>query len=636
MLQAINERITGWLGWIIIGLIIVTFALFGLGSYLQDKSRIYVAKVNDVEITPRELQFAYQQQRTQMEQALGDAFDPAAIDDVALRKRALESLIQRQLLLQQAEKQGLVISDQYLAALIHSIPQVQEDGTFSRQRYQQLLFNQGLTPAGFEQQTRDRLLVSQLVEGLTRTDFITEREILDAYRLQAQKRDFDYLIVSTQPYIDSAEVSDEAIQAYYDTHRDEFVAPERVKATYLRLRGEDLAADIKVDEQDIRSYYEEKKASLAKQEQRRASHILIQVAADADAATVKAARKKAEALLTRISAGEDFAELARKNSDDPASAAKGGDLGYFGKGVMAPAFEDTVFKMQPGQVSEVVKSPFGFHIIKLTDIRASEIPAYEEVRARLEKELKQRQADDLFYDHLEQLTNLAYENPDSLEPAATALGLKLRDSDWLTAAGGPGIGQYKKLLAAVFSDDVLEAGNNSEPVEVARNDVIVARIKEHQPAHPLSLAEVRDRIAARLAEQQARTKAKHKGEELLRQVEAGQSMEALQEKAYFAYRKADGVTRAAPGHNPQVVREVFTMAPPAPGAARTKGMVLANGDYAVLRLSAVHEADPKAMTEAEKTQLKRAFERMRQTLALNTLIEDLRARAEIEIPEQSQ
>lgn len=636
MLQALNEKITGWLGWIIIGLIIVTFALFGLGSYLQDKARAYAARVNDVEISTQQLQRAYQQQRARLERMLGDAYDPARIDEDLLRKRALDVLIQRVLLLQEAERQGLTISDAYLAAFIHAIPELQEDGKFSKKRYQRILFQQGLTPAAFEADTRQRLLVSQLVDGVGRTTLVTPRELGDAWRLQAQKRDFAYLIVAAAPFEATASVDDADVQAYYDSHRAEFVAPEKVRIDYLRLRLDDLAKQVEVTEDELRAEYEARKTTLASEEQRRASHILIAVDADADAATREAARRKAQEILERARAGEDFAVLAKKYSADKASAAKGGDLGFFGKGVMMPAFEKAVFGMQKGQVSDIVETDFGYHIIMLTDIRGSSIPSFEKARAELEKDLRLRKAEDLFYDRLEQLTDLAYENPESLQPAADALGLEVKESDWLTASGGPGVGRYRNLMEAVFSDDVLEAGNNTEPVEVGANDVIVARVHEREPSRPQTLDEVRERIVALLRAQQAREAARSKGEALLKEIEGGRSMKALEEAGHYAFREAKQATRTAPGHDPRIVREAFRLRVPAEGSAELKGLQLANGDYVIIRLTGVTEADPKAMKADERRQLLQGFIGMRENALFNALVDSLRAKAEIDIPEESE
>ena len=471
MLQAIRERVLGWLGWIVIGLIIVTFAAFGLGSYLRDKSHVYAAKVNDQEISQRQLQLAYQQQRTRLEQRLGDAFDPAKIDDALLRKQALDTLVRDQLMYQAARHDGFAISDQYLGAYLRAVPALQEDGKFSSERYQRLLYAQGISQPVFEADVRQELEIKQWVQAFSGTAFVTPSEIKAAYDLYKQKRSFSYVTLPIGPALAEAAVSDDELRQYYDAHTKDFEAPERVRLSYVRLSRADIAKEMTVDEDALKALYEEKKDSLVKQEQRRAHHILIQLAPDASADAVAKARAKADEVLKKLHAGESFESLAKTYSDDPGSSAKGGDLGFFGRGVMVPAFDEAVFGMQVGQVSEPVRSQFGFHIIRLDEVKGSENQSLDEARPALEAELKNREAGDAYYDRLDRLTNLSFENSQSLDPAAKDLGLTIEDSDWLTAQGGPGVGQYRNLMDAVFSDDVLESGNNSEPVEVGQDDV---------------------------------------------------------------------------------------------------------------------------------------------------------------------
>ena len=636
MLQAMRDKVMGVLGWIVIGLIIITFALFGLGSYIQDKSQVFAAKVNDVEITPRELQMAYQQQRAQMEQMLGDAYDPALLNDKLLRQRALDSLIDRQLVFQASQDAGMAVSDQLLAAHIHSAPVFQEDGGFSEERYQRLLYQQGQSPASFEYDTRRGLQMEQLLNGLSRSAFVTSSEVEQAYRLQEQTRDFSYWIIAAEPFEATVEISAQQIEEYYQQHAGEFVVPERVRVAYLRLSGEALAASVEVDESELQAQYQARKDALKTQEQRRASHILIQVAADADQEALDAARSKAQELLDQIRAGADFAELAANNSDDPGSAAQGGDLGFFAKGVMAPEFEASAFALQPGEVSDLVQTQFGFHIIKLIEVRAGEVPAFEAVRDEILAELRQRGVDDLFYEHLEQLTDLTYEHPDSLDTAAEALGMEIQHSDWLTASGGEGIGAYPKLMAVVFGADVLEAGHNSEPVEVGANDVIVARVEEREAAQQLPLDKVRDQIRAALRKQLAAQQAQAKGEELLEKLAQGASAEEIEARDYLTSGQAEAVKRSASGHNAEVMGEAFKLARPQPGASVESGFALSDGGYAVVRLTGVSDGDPATLADDVRARLAGGYENMRRALTLSTLVEDLRERAEIVIPQQQE
>jgi len=636
MLQAMRDKVMGVLGWIVIGLIIITFALFGLGSYIQDKSQVFAAKVNGVEITPRELQMAYQQQRAQMEQMLGDAYDPALLNDKLLRQRALDSLIGRQLVFQASQDADMAISDQLLAAHIQSAPVFQEDGSFSEQRYQRLLYQQGQSPASFEYDTRRGLQMEQLLNGLSKSAFVTSAEVEQAYRLQEQTRDFAYWIISAQPFEATVAITEQQIDEYYQQHAEEFVVPERVRVAYLRLSGEALADAVEVEEAELQAQYQAKKDALKTQEQRRASHILIQVAQDADQEALDAARNEAQELLDQIRAGADFAELAEKHSDDTGSAPQGGDLGFFAKGVMVPEFEASAFALQPGEVSDLVQTQFGFHIIKLIEVKASEVPEFDAVRAELLTELKQRGVDDLFYEKLEQLTDLSYEHPDSLDTAADALGLEIQHSDWLSASGGTGIGEYPKLMAVVFGEDVLEAGHNSEPVEVGANDVIVARVEEREAAQQLPLDKVRDQISEALRQQLAAQQAQAKGEELLEKLAQGASAEQIEAQDYLSSGQAEAVKRSASGHNAEVMREVFKLARPQQGASVDKGFALSDGGYAVVRLTGVTDGDPARLTDDERTQLASGYENMRRALALSTLVEDLRKRAEIVIPQEQE
>jgi len=635
MLQAMRDRVMGVLGWIVIGLIIITFALFGLGSYLQDKSHIYAAKVNDAEITPNELQIAYQNQRVRMQQMLGESFKPGMLDEQTLKKQALDNLIREQLLLQAAEADGMAVSDQLLAAHIHSVKAFQEKGEFKEDLYKGLLSRKGQTPAGFEYETRRILLANQLIKGISNTVFVTDAEVDRAYALEQQKRSFEYLLVSAKSFKNGVKPDEAAINAYFEQHKDQFMVPEHVRLAYVRLNSDVLGEGIEVSEAALNEYYQQKKDSLKTREQRRASHILFQVAADADEAAIEKTRTEAQQVLQQIRDGADFSKLAKEHSSDPGSAAKGGDLGYFATGTMVPAFDKKVFAMKPGEVSGLVRTRFGFHIIKLVDIKGSKIPPLKEVRDQLTRELKQQKIDDIYYEKLEQLTDTSYENPDSLEATADALGLEIRITDWINADAGSGIGKFPKVRAAAFSEDVLEAGNNSEPVEVGSDDAIVLRIKDREPAHPAPVAEVKDKIVAALKQEKAVKSARAAGEKLLQKLASGSPMQDLANDDKLSVHTADAVGRDAPKHSPELLREVFRLPRPPQGGHVDKGLALADGDYAVVRLKAVIDADPADMSKEQRARLKRGFETMRQNLALSTMVSALRRQASVEIPTQT-
>lgn len=635
MLQAIRERVLGWLGWIVIGLIIITFAAFGLSSYLRDKSHIYAAKVNGEEIPPRELQMAYQQARNRLEQQMGKAFDPAKVDDVALRKQALDSLIHDSLMSEAARRDGFVIGDQYLGAYIRSIPALQENGEFSSERYDRLVYAQGMTKSSFESDVRQELQMKQWVQAFAGTAFVLPSEIKSAYNLFKQKRSFSYVILPIDPVKAQITVSDEELHQYYDTHAKEFETPERIKLNYVRLSRADLAKGMTVDEAALKSLYEEKKASLVKQEQRRAHHILIQVAPDAKDDAVAKARAKAEDLVKKLRAGASFDELAKANSDDPGSSDKGGDLGFFARGAMVPAFDNAVFGMKPGEISDPVQSQFGFHIIRLDEIQASKEQSLDEARPALEEELKNREAEDVYYDHLDRLTNLSYENSQSLDPAAQNLGLKVEESDWLTAQGGPGIGQYHNLMDAVFSDDVLEGGNNSEPIEVGQDDVIVARVKDREPAQLQPFDEVKARITDQLKADKAKQQIEAKGEALVKSAHDGDSLDKIAETAGAKVEAAKSITRDDRGHPAPIVQRAFRMPRAGTQAAQEQGFEMPNGDYVVLKLDGVEDVNIDSIPKDEKDALESAFQTARQNSDVSMMVDYLRSVAEIQIPEDA-
>ena len=636
MLQAMRDKATGILGWIVIGLIIVTFALFGLGSYLQDKARAYTAKVNDVEISSGEFQNAYQRQRSALEAQMGDSFDPANFDEKMLRKQTLDALIQRQLILQQAASSGMVVSDQYLGKFIHSIPELQEEGVFSSDLYHRLLAQQGTNPGQFETDTRNRLLSAQLIQGVSDTAFITQREIKDAYKLQQQKRDFDYLTVSHMALFDEAEVSNEEAEKYFNENPDKYEDPEKVKLASLTLRKSDLAEELEIDPADLQTYYEEKKQGLVKQEQRRARHILIQHDAAADEDDIEEARSTAADLLSKINNGDEFSGLAKEHSEDLGSAEQGGDLGFFARGAMVPEFDEVVFAMQPGDTSEIVHSQYGFHIIKLEEIEASKIPTFDEAKADLEKELKLSAAEDIFYTQFEQLTDLAFENPDSLQAAADELGLTIEQSDWVWKDNPDGLGRFPKLIAAAYSEDVLDAGNNSEPIEVSPDEVIVVRVTERKAAELKKIDDVMDSIQANLKLKKASELAQEQGESLLKKIQAGTELKEVEKEGFYSFSEAKGVTRISRDHNPFLLKNVFQLRATDDELPITEGFHLASGDYVIVKMKAVQEAEVDKLAKEESLQLRRGLENMYKSATLATIVEDLRDHAVIEIPEDSE
>lgn len=633
MLQAIRDRITGWIAWFIVGLIAITFALWGVDSYLRDDATAYAAKVNDEEISEAALSRAMQRQRLQMQRLLGEDFTPGMIDETLLRSSVLEGMIQKQLLITMAEEEGFAISDQLLAARIQAIPDLQQDGVFSRERYEMLLRQQGMSPTGFEMDLRTDLLVNQITSGFNDSIGISDRELERLYALQMQQREVEYLLVSAAQIAAGYEPDEEAIDRYFTAHQDDFRAPEQVRLEYLDISRRDVAAEIPVDEEAVRAFYEQNLQAYGREELRRARHILIQVAATANEAEVAAARERALQARERILAGEEFAAVAAETSDDPGSAAQGGDLGLFGRGMMVPEFETAAFALEAGELSEPVRSPFGFHLIEVTEIEAGDVKSLEEVRDEIVASLREFEVDNLFMDRAEILANASYEHPGTLGVAANQLGLETRESEWISRDGGEGIGRFPAVVAAAFGEEVFERGNNSDPIEVEPGRLVVIRLLDHRPAEPRPLEQVREDVVAALRDAHARSVAEQRGQALLDRLGTGAPMETLADADTVRYQAPVMIQRNVRDHPAAVVTEVFRLSHPRAGELTRSGLALDNGDYVVIRLNRVQEGDPARMTEAERQQLRQGLRSLYGAAEVNALLTSLRAGARVVIPE---
>jgi len=634
MLLAIRERVMGLVGWVLLGILGIAFSFFGLNWYFQSDSRIFAATVNGVDIPLGEHQRAYQLLRAQVQERLGGAYDPALINEAALKKSALEQLIREQLLLQDAEAAGFAISPQLVAARIGAVQGFQEDGRFSKERYERALRLQGMNPTEFEWRLSREMLTQQIVNGIAGTAAPTATTADMAYQLQGQQRRFSHLTLPLARFTDQVEISDGDISAWYDSHLDAFMTPERVRVQYLELRAEDIEMPDDIDEEVLRQLYEDQPDRFITPEERQARHILISLPADADDDTVAAARAEAEAILQRLDDGEDFGELARTESDDPGSASNGGDLGFFGRGLMTPEFELAVFELEKGGRSDIVRSPFGFHIIELTDIRPEVVRPFEEARAELVAEYQAEQRSEQFYDRSELLANLVFEQPDTLQAAADALELEVQTSDWLTREGGAGIGEYPQVAAMAFQAEILEGGANSEPVEISTEHLVVIRNLEHEPATARPLDDVREDVQQQLLDSRARELARVHGDELLARLRGGTPFADIAAGEGLEVADSGLIDRQSQTAEPRLVQEAFLLPAPATDSISATGITLASGDYVLLQLHEVKPGDTAGLSDADRKRLRQEIGRIQGLSETAALVEDLRSRAVISIPEQ--
>ena len=636
MLLAIRERIMGVVGWIILGILFVAFAFFGLNSYLQGNAANYAAAVNDQEISLARHQRAYQQLRTRMTEMMGENYNPALLNEDMLKANALQQLINEELLLQAADAEGYAASNQLVAAQINAIDAFKEDGVFSKTLYERVLGYQGIRPQNFEHSLKQEIIANQYRDGIRRTAAATAAGLSQAFVLEGQQRRFNYIVLPLQSFGDQLEITDQDIEDYYASHSDAFMTAERVKVQYLELDVSTLDPGIDVDEQTVQELYKEQAAKYVTPEERHARHILVRLLPDADEAATAAALEKAQGIVARLDAGESFEDLAKELSDDPGSAANGGDLGFFGRGVMAPEFETAVFELQQGGRSQAVKSPFGFHIIELVEIKPEVATPLADVRDQLVDQLLAEARADIFYERSETLSSLTFEQPDSLQGAAAALELDIRESDWISRKGGTGIASNSAIVETAFSEDVLLNGNNSATVEIGPDHVIVMRILEHQEAAQQPLEEVRAAVEQLTRDEQARTLAEARGKELLASLTDGETtLDAIAKADEITLDSTELIQRNASEPAREIVNAAFSLQAPDEGETVYDGHATRSGDYVIIALQQVKDGNFTDLPETARKQAWRSLSQVQGEAEMAVVMTTLKDQAEIQIPDQS-
>jgi len=623
MLQAIRDRASGWITYIIIGLVIIPFAIWGINNYFTSPESRDIAKVGDSAISPQAFQQALQQQRQRFPQ-----MDPAL-----LKNTVLQGLVNEELLQQAAKEQALRVGDQQLSQAIRSIPAFQQDGAFNIERYEQFLRSQGYpSKAAFEEYLRRSLTREQLREGLLNSAIVTPAELDKVIQLLNQQRELQYILLPLNNYLQKVSIDDDSVNRYFQEHQDRLQKPEQIQVDYLELKLDTIAAKLIIDEDELQQLYQEQKAKYVQPEERKASHILVTVPAGADTATVDKARERAKAIHDEISAGaKTFAQAlqdAQKEND-----IQGGDLGSIGRGMYKePVFEDTLFALQKvGDISEPVQTSFGFHIIQLDGIVPEKVTSFAEVREGLAKEWRLQQAENRFYDLSEKLTNAIYEHPDSLEPAARSLDLSISESPWFTRQGGEGISSFRPVVEAAFGEPVLKQGANSELLEVEPNHLVVLRLKDHKDAVPLSLAEARDRIVNELRNQQARETLAKELATVRQRAEQGESLEALAKEFGGELKNAGLVGRRDNQLEAGLLKEAFRL-PPLSTAKPSLGTVqLANGDQVLIAVGRIVPGEVGKMQEAERKALAQQLARQSGMAEFEGFLEGLRQRIPITV-----
>ncbi|NMP33342.1 peptidylprolyl isomerase [Thalassotalea sp. M1531] len=630
MLENIRENSQGLIAKVILGFIILTFAVAGIGGYTSSVDTS-VAEVNGEKISQQSFDQAYQAQRNRMVQQFGDMFDTLSADPAYManfRKGVIDNLINEKLIDQNVRELAIRISDDAIKQTIRTMPEFQINGVFDNNRYLAVINQSGFFQSSdFRDYLRVEMTRRQLSQALVATEFSLPYQTEQLTALQNQKRDIAFATVAAEQFKSAVEVTSEEVTAYYQSNQVMFENQEQVKLEYVELDVAEIAKNVSVSEEEVQAYYQDNINEFRKEEQRRVSHILVEFGEDE-----AAAQTQAEAILTRLSSGEDFAEIAKVESADAFSGENGGDLEWIERGVMDEAFDEAAFALVTvGETSSVVKTSFGFHIIKLTELKAEQTQPFEEVKEELMARVSNDKAQDQFFELQQELARVSFEYPDSLDDAAGVVNAEVKTTQWLARSGNPAPFDSTKVIDAAFSDIVLNESLNSDLIEVSDTMVMVVRLSEHQPANVKPLLEVEPQIKERLVNEKATEKALNVVEELVTKFTSGEDITVDLSEVGSKFEQHADIARFGSAIDNAIIRKAFVLPHPVEGAISAASATLGNGDLAIVQVSAVKAGDTVAapnLAEQKTSQLAQS--------AYMSYLDTLRATAKIKQRESVQ
>lgn len=621
MLQNLRENSQGIVAKIIVGFIILTFSLWGVDSLVGlATSEDPPVVVDGREITETEILRALELERRQLTNELGEDLDPALLEDERLRPRVVERLVEEALLLNYADAQGLVAGTAVIDSMIRNTADFQVDGQFDQDRFLAVLRGAGLTPILYRDLLQRDILAGQLRSAFAASAFATREEAALIAGLDRQQRRFRYARYPLEPALEKVSLTEEELAAYYQAEGERFATPEQVKIRYLLLDRQNLATEVKVTDQEVAAAYADYREGYEAEEARQAAHILIATGSDRSAQEAEA---QARELAREMAQGASFAELAREHSDDPGSASQGGDLGVVERGVMVPAFEEALFSLEEGQVSQPVETEFGYHLIKVTDIESGEVPSLAEVRDRLVEDIRVRRAERLFVDKLEQLADLSFSATDLKEPAQV-LDLKIHEAGPFGREGGDtALTSNSRIVEAAFSESLREEGYNSEVLELRDGRALVLRVSAYLPARQPPLEEVRTELAEQLRQERA-------SELVLEQ--ARKDLQNLRQSRPITreWRQEQTLGRRGNAQLPaELVNALFRM-PASKDGATGDVLALQDGSAVLMELLEVIPGRFDSLEPQQQGQLRDFVASQLGQQAYRGLVANLRAEAEIE------
>jgi peptidyl-prolyl cis-trans isomerase D len=623
MLQSIRDNSKGIVAKVIVGLIVVTFALFGVESLVSLTAGSNApASVNGQEITEQELYQATQIQRRQLLSQMGENANPALLDENVISGMVLESLIEQKALLLSAEDKGLYVSDRMVDQIILETPDFQSDGKFNSDQFQAVLRNAGLTPLMYRDLLRKERVLAQESSGYQLSSFVVPAQLKQVVDLETQTRSGSFFVMPLDLVAASAEVTDEEISARYESVRSSLTTPEQVTIEYIVLDKQVLRDAITVTEDELRSEYQQRQAAFSPEDQRQVAHILIEISPDQDDA---AALAKAEEIKAKLNDGAAFEALAKTDSDDIGSAQAGGNLGTVSTGMLSKPFDDAMLALKPGEVSGPVRTEFGYHLIKVISESKSAMPSFDESRRSLEDNIVTRKVEAEYVEGLEQLADTTFSAGDLIEPSEV-MGLPIEVSARFDRSGGSdAFTSNAQVIEAAFAGEQLNEGLNSTPIEIDQDRTLVLRIKDHFEPREQSFDEVTDQLRDEIAYENASASLEERANSKIADLNKGTTLTLVAGDANL--ETLESVGRAEGGAPELVVSTLFSMPHPESRPTVTK-VVLNDGSIAVVQLTVVSQTEA-ADNEDTLNALGQYLASMKGKEAYQMLTESVKDKAEI-------
>lgn len=619
MLQTIRDRAQGIMAWVLLIVVGVPFILWGIQNYIDVGKEKPAAVVGDRDIFDRDVTRSYEQ----LVQEMGASQD---LDEKLLRKQALEQLISEAVLSQSADAVGLASSDQEVREVIQTLPYFQVNGGFDKDKYKASLASQGMSAMQFAARIRGGIIGQQFQKAVADSGFATPIEVANLMRLKNQERQVAYVKLS--PKSSTREMGDAELRAYYESHLDAFKNAEKIAVDYLSLNLKEIAAKTAVTDEEVLKLYEEQKSNYGTPERRKISHILI--AADAsDVKGAETALSRAKEIRERILKDGDFSTVAKEVSEDPVSAKSGGDLGYLNRDALDPVISDAAEKLTLGEVSVPVRSSFGYHLIKLTELIPASYKPFDAVKAEIREEAQKNKAESEFFARGQKLAELTFEHPDTLEVAASELGLKIQQTPFFTRQQGEGIADNEGFRKTAFSEDVL-AGKNSEPVEVSDEVAIVLRVRDHEAASEKSFDEVKTQILSLLAKEEAQAAIDRNAKDMVVAIRQGTPLADLAKSQGLTVSEAR-LQRSSEGTPFELLKAVFETARPADEKPVPGEVGLSDGSRYVFAVLSVKDGEAVSKDPKEQESAVQYLEKGYGQLEFTTFVDRLRDLTKVEI-----